>query len=77
MNCEVMQSTSGAPFYSVDDGDVFVAVISDGTINGPYIKTDFDGPDNSVELSTGHMVRFGQYDKVIVVSHTLQWQRPF
>lgn len=77
MNCEVMQSTIGVPFHSIDDGDVFVVVMSDGTIGGPYIKTDFDGIINSIELATGHAVKFGQYDMVVVVSHTLQWQRPF
>lgn len=77
MNCEVTASTNGVPFYGVDDGAVFVTVMSDGTISGPYIKTDIDGTINSVELATGHAVKFGQYDMVVVVSHALQWQRPF
>lgn len=77
MNREMMASTNGVPFHSIDDGDVFVVVVSNGTISGPYIKTDDDGLNNSVELATGHAVKFGQYDMVVVVSHTLQWQRPF
>ena len=77
MNCEVMQSTIGAPFHSVNDGDVFVVVMSSGIIGGPYIKTDTNETINSVELATGHAVKFGQHDMVVVVSHTLQWQRPF
>ena len=72
-----MQSTIGVPFHSIDSGDVFVTVVSNGTIGGPYIKTDFDGIINSIELATGLAVKFGQYDMVVVVSHTLQWQRPF
>lgn len=77
MNCEVMQSTIGVPFHSIDSGDVFVTVMSNGTISGPYIKTDLNDFNNSVELATGHVVKFGQYDMVVVVPHTLQWQRPF
>ena len=77
MNCEVMQSTMGVPFHSIDSGDVFVTVMSNGTISGPYIKTDLEALNNSVELATGHAVKFGQYDMVVVVPHTLQWQRPF
>lgn len=76
MNCEMMTFTNGVPFYSIDDGDVFVAVMLDGTISGPYIKTDTDGTINSVELATGHAVKFEQRDRVIPVSHTLQWQNP-
>ena len=72
-----MASTNGVPFHSIDSGDVFVTVMSNGTISGPYIKTELDNPINSVELATGLVVKFGQYDTVIVVSHTLQWQRPF
>ena len=77
MNCEMVTPTNNAPFFRIDDGGVFVTVMSDGTIGGPYIKTDFDGIINSIELATGHAVKFGQYDMVVVVSHTLQWQRPF
>lgn len=77
MNCEAMQSTIGVPFHSIDSGDVFVTVMSNGTISGPYIKTDIDGTINSVELATGQAVKFGRYAMVVVVPHTLQWQRPF
>lgn len=77
MNCEATQSTIGVPFHSIDGGDVFVTVMSNGTIGGPYIKTELDNPINFVELATGLAVKFGQYDTVIVVPHTLQWQKPF
>lgn len=77
MNCEATQSTIGVPFHSIDSGDVFVTVMSNGTIGGPYIKTELDSLNNSVELATGHAVKFGQTDIVVVVPHTLQWQRPF
>lgn len=77
MNCEVMASTSGVPFYSVGCGDVFVTVGSDGNINGPYMKIVSAYDDNAVALDTGTAVKFGKYDMVVVVPHTLQWQRPF
>ena len=83
MNCEVMSSTLGVPFNTICAGDVFVVVRSDGSLCGPYMKLDCKGMDldnipyNTVRLSGGDVVKFGQYDMVVVVSHTLQWQRPF
>lgn len=83
MNCEVMSSTLGVPFNTICDGDVFVTVGSDGSIYGPYMKLEFknidpcNAPYNAALLSNGNTVKFGQYDMVVVVSHTLQWQRPF
>lgn len=77
MKCEMVTPTNNMPFFRIDDGGVFVTAMSDGTISGPYIKTDTDGTINSVELATGHAVKFDQRDRVIPVFHTLQWQRPF
>lgn len=83
MNCEVMQSTMGVPFNTICAGDVFVSVRSDGSLRGPYMKLECKNmdpnntPHNAAVLSGGELVKFGQYDMVVEVSHTLQWQRPF
>lgn len=83
MNCEVVSSTLGVPFNTINDGDVFVTVGSDGSLRGPYMKLECKNmdpnntPHNAAVLSGGLLVKFGQYDMVVVVPHTLQWQRPF
>lgn len=83
MNCEVMQSTMGVPFNTIENGDVFVYVGSDGSLRGPYMKLECKNMDpnnppyNATLLSEGFLVKFGQYDMVVEVPHTLQWQRPF
>lgn len=83
MNCEVTSSTMGVPFNTIKNGDVFVSVRSDGGLMGPYMKLKRKNMDpnnppyNATLLSGGELVTFGQYDMVVEVPHTLQWQRPF
>lgn len=83
MNCEVTSFTTGVPFNTIENGDVFVTVGSDGSLCGPYMKLECKNMDsnnppyNATLLSEGFLVKFGQYDMVVEVPHTLQWQRPF